>query len=76
MQLLLPGLGPVQFVIEALEVHQLIMLSLLCHHTVSNDADFVGIGDGGQAVSDDDACATFPGLVQCFLNNLQGTSNQ
>lgn len=42
----------------------LLDLAVLNHH------DQVRVLDGGQAVSDHNAGAAFPGFVQCFLDNL------
>ena len=70
--LFLPSLGHVQFVVEALVLHQLTVSSLLRDDAVTYDADLVRILHGGQAVGDHDTRATFTRLVQGFLYNLRG----
>lgn len=46
------------------------MRSLLDHVAPRHDGDDVRVLDGGQAVGDDDAGATFTGLVQSVLDRL------
>lgn len=46
------------------------MLALLSDDAVSNDADLVGVLDGGESVGNHDAGATLTSPVQGFLHNL------
>ena len=46
------------------------MCSHLCHFSIGNHSDAVGIVNGGEAVSYDDARPSFPCPVQSFLDNL------
>lgn len=49
---------------------ELAVSALLDHPAVLDDHDDVGCLHGGQAMSDDDAGPTSPGIIQSFLDNL------
>lgn len=49
---------------------QLAVGALLDHPAILDDHDDVGCLHGGQAMSNDDAGPTLPGVIQSFLNNL------
>lgn len=59
-----------QLVIGPLQVHELVVCSLLYHDAPGHDSDDVGVLNSGQAVGDHDAGASFPGFVQGLLHCL------
>lgn len=52
-----------ELVVRPLQGHELVVRSLLDHVASRHDGDDVRVLDGGQAVGDDDAGATFSGFV-------------
>lgn len=64
--------GGDQLVVRPLQGHELVVRSLLDHVASRHDGDDVRVLDGGEAVGDDDAGATFSGFVQRVLDRLAG----
>ncbi len=61
----------VQFVVLALQFHEFVMCSWFWYFAMFDDDNLFSIVNGGQPVSDSDACAAFLGFIQCFLYNLE-----
>lgn len=59
-----------QLVVGPLQVHELVVCSLLYHDAPGHDGDDVGVLNSGQAVGDHDAGASLPGFVQGLLHCL------
>lgn len=52
------------------------MGALLNHPAILDHHDDVGCLHGGQAMSDDDAGPTLPGVIQSFLDNLHADTRK
>ena len=65
------SLCTVQFVIEAVQCHQLCVCSVLYYVAIVHDKNDIGIADSRQAMCDDETGATMLGSVQRLLNDLQ-----
>ena len=50
--------------------HQLRVSARFYHFSIVDDSNAVGVVDGGETVSDDDASPALPGLVQSLLHYL------
>lgn len=59
-----------QGIVDSFFSQKLLVGALLYDPAVLDHSDLVGVLDGGEAVRDHDARATFPGFIQSFLDNL------
>lgn len=64
-----------QLVVGSLQVHELVVGSLLYHDAPGHDGDDVGVLDSGQAMGDNNAGATLPGFVQGVLHCLSSKTH-
>ena len=60
----------IQLVVDAPHLHELSVSAHLYGTTTTDHNNTVSIVDGGEAVGNDNGGATFPGLVQSFLDYL------
>lgn len=68
--------GGDQLVVGSLQVHELVVVSLLYHDAPGHNGDDVGVLDSGQAMGDNDAGATLPGFVQGLLHCLPSKTHR
>ena len=61
-----------QFRIQAVFLHQLLVSALLDEFAVVEDADHIGVADGAEAVGDDEGGAVRAELVEGLLDELLG----
>lgn len=66
----LPTLNIDQGIVDTFFSQQLLVGALLCDPAVLEHGDLVSVLDGGEAVSDHDARATFPSFIQRLLDDL------
>ena len=60
----------IQLIVDAPHLHELSVSAHLYSTTTTDHNNTVGTVDGGEAVGNDNGCATFPGLVQSLLDYL------
>src|SRR5688572_18773328 len=70
---LLLELTHVQIVIETLLCEQFIMYSAFDNLAIFEEQDHIRIADRGQTVGDNEGCAPFEELVECFLDKTFGS---
>ena len=70
------NLESVKLIVETLLFHQFTMRSRLNDLPTRDHSNAIGFVNGGEAVSNDNACSSLPGLVQGLLHNLLTLSVQ
>jgi len=74
--LLFPTLCQVQLVVDSVASNELRVSSLFCHLAFVYDDDFVGVLNGREPMSYNEACTTNLCLVQSFLHHLKSVQKR